>query len=318
MAVYTLLDRTDIERILSNYRVGTLRRFTGIADGLANSNYRVETSEGAFILRLLERQSRDQASFELRVLAFLAARDFPVPRPIPNREGALLGRYRGKDITLFSFIEGEMLREIQTLHLQQVGGALARMHLALRTFPERRPNDYDPPFLEQELAALFERLPASYHPLLQQLRDRLAQTAERRGIDALPQGIIHGDLFVDNTKFAGDRLSGILDFEVAAWGRYLFDVATCLLDWCAPWPAPSPARLLDPAKVAAFLAGYEAERPLEAIERAHLLDEMRMSALRFTLCRLTFLADTQDRSDAILPPNKDFREYLEKLEFLDT
>jgi len=45
-------------------------------------------------------------------------------------------------------------------------------------------------------------------------------------------GIIHGDLFLDNAKFEDDQLTGVYDFSEACNGDFLFDLAVVSLSWC--------------------------------------------------------------------------------------
>ena len=39
MAVYTKLNKENIEEILSNYSIGQLKEFRGIEEGIENTNY---------------------------------------------------------------------------------------------------------------------------------------------------------------------------------------------------------------------------------------------------------------------------------------
>ena len=39
MAVYTRLNQSEIEEILSNYNLGKLNSFKGIEEGIENTNY---------------------------------------------------------------------------------------------------------------------------------------------------------------------------------------------------------------------------------------------------------------------------------------
>ena len=39
MAVYTKLDKRDVEEILLNYSIGKLKSFKGIQEGIENTNY---------------------------------------------------------------------------------------------------------------------------------------------------------------------------------------------------------------------------------------------------------------------------------------
>jgi homoserine kinase type II len=119
---------------------------------------------------------------------------------------------------------------------------------------------------------------------------------------ASTQTLVHGDLFRDNVLWDGDRLVAILDFEQASGGTVAYDLAVCLNDWC--WDgAPRPDL------VTSLLEGYQRERTLTAADRLALPIEVRASAMRFTITRITdvFLARVDN-------PEKDFRDYLARLE----
>ena len=45
-------------------------------------------------------------------------------------------------------------------------------------------------------------------------------------------GIIHGDLFLDNAKFNNNKLCGVYDFSEACEGDFLFDIAVVAVSWC--------------------------------------------------------------------------------------
>ena len=56
MAVYTQVSAEEMGVLLARYDVGTLVSFKGIAEGVENSNYLVDTSAGRFILTLYEKR----------------------------------------------------------------------------------------------------------------------------------------------------------------------------------------------------------------------------------------------------------------------
>ena len=78
----------------------------------------------------------------------------------------------------------------------------------------------------------------------------------------LPQGVIHGDYFHDNVLWDDDGSPGVIDFYFACDDVLAYDVAIGVNDWCV-----TPAAALDAARTAAFIEGYESERPLEDLER---------------------------------------------------
>ena len=54
MAVYTKLNQNKIEEILSNYNLGKLESFTGIEEGIENTNYFLLVNKKKFILTIYE------------------------------------------------------------------------------------------------------------------------------------------------------------------------------------------------------------------------------------------------------------------------
>ena len=56
MAVYTKLNKRDIEEILSNYSIGKLKSFKGIQEGIENTNYYLLIEEKKYILTIYEKR----------------------------------------------------------------------------------------------------------------------------------------------------------------------------------------------------------------------------------------------------------------------
>ena len=48
----------------------------------------------------------------------------------------------------------------------------------------------------------------------------------------LPNGIIHGDLFIDNIFFKKNKISGIIDFYFAANDYFMYEIAICINALC--------------------------------------------------------------------------------------
>ena len=88
MAVYTEVSFEDLERLLAQYDIGAPLSFKGIAEGVENSNFYLQTDRGAFILTLYEKRvSADDLPFFLGLMEHLAARGLACPLPVQTRDG---------------------------------------------------------------------------------------------------------------------------------------------------------------------------------------------------------------------------------------
>src|SRR5690606_41990322 len=130
---------------------------------------------------------------------------------------------------------------------------------------------------------------------------------ERKWPGALPQGVIHADLFPDNVFFIGEKLSGVFDFYFACNDALAYDLAICLNAWC--FEADGSFNI---TKARALLQAYNAVRPLDAAELAALPLLARGSAMRFLLTRLY---DWLNHPAGAFVKPKDPLEYLKRLRF---
>ena len=56
MAVYTNLNESHIIDFLKLYDIGELISFSGITEGIENSNFHLKTSNGNYILTIFEKE----------------------------------------------------------------------------------------------------------------------------------------------------------------------------------------------------------------------------------------------------------------------
>ena len=307
MAVYTDVGDGELAEFLSEYPVGPLHYFTGIAEGVENSNFLVRTEGGTYILTLYEKRvNPDDLPFFLGLMHHLQARGVPCPTPLAGHDGEALRQLNGRPAALVSFIDGMWPRRIMPVHCAELGRALAGLHLAGADFPMRRPNDLSLSGW-RSLADATADGADSVKPGLAGLIARELEALPALWPESLPEGVIHADLFPDNVFFLGDKLSGLIDFYFACTERLVYDVAICLNAWCFERDGS-----FNVTKARALLGNYQAVRPLGADELAALPILCRGSALRFLLTRLY---DWLNHPEGALVTPKDPLEYEQKLRF---
>lgn len=277
MSVYTKVTEAELKVWLAHYDVGALRGFKGIAAGIENTNYFVDTTQGRYVLTLFERLAPQDLPFYLDLMAHLAGCAIPCPLPIASRQGTNMVDFKSKPAVLFTRLEGSTLTEPDEWHCAAVGAVLAAMHEAGRDFGGNLDNPRGPKWWHRTAPQVMPFLASDTQQLL---RTELAfQTAHRA--ENLPRGPVHADLFRDNVLFQDGELSGVLDFYFAGIDALLFDVAVTLNDWCVH----ADGRI-DTLRAQAFLEAYHAGRPLSAEEREAWPVMLRAAALRFWLSRL--------------------------------
>lgn len=281
MAVYTQVPAEMLAQFLRGYDVGDLVSSKGIAEGVSNSNFLVETDRARFILTLYEhRIDVSELPFFIALMEHLADAGQPVPRPIRDRAGEALQQLAGRTACLIEYLPGFSVSAPTVAQCRAAGEALAQLHQAGQSFPQARPNHLSREWWAEAAAGLGDRLD-QFAPGLHAL---VAQSLARVAAEwpaALPGGIVHADLFPDNVLMLGDRVTGLIDFYFACTDLYVYDLAVLHDAWAFAADGSAPL----PDHAAALFAGYEAVRPLSASERAALPLMGMGASLRFLLSR---------------------------------
>lgn len=282
MAVFTPVTLDDLVPWIDQFPLGAPRSLRGIASGIENSNFFLDTDRGEYVLTVFENLSFAELPFYLQLMAHLAARGIAVPAPVANHAGELVVAMHGKPTAIVSKLEGSCQMDPAPRHCAAVGAMLANMHLAGADFPLRQPNLRGLSWWRQTVPTVLSYLAPDLAMLLLDEMEFQEGFADSELAMALPVGPIHADLFRNNVMFDGERLCGFFDFYFAGFDTFLFDVAVTVNDWCITLADG----ILDPARVRALLDAYHAVRPFSASERASWQPMLRAAALRFWLSRL--------------------------------
>lgn len=282
MAVYTHVSAESLSAFLTRFDVGTLISAKGIAEGVENSNYLVDTTGGRFILTLYEKRvSADDLPFFMALLDHLADRGLPVPPAIKDRAGTEIQELEGRPACLIRFLPGVSLSHPTPAQARAAGAAMGAMHKAVADFAPTRTNSMGQPTwaaLHAQCGRDLDRIAPGLHDDLAVAIADLAATWPAAGLDRCA---IHADLFPDNVLMRDDRVTGLIDFYFACTDIRLFDLAIMHV----AWSFDATGNQFEAAVGDALIEGYATHFPLSDDERMAWSDLAVGACIRFTLSR---------------------------------
>lgn len=300
MAVYTHLGAEELGELIGHYNVGDLVSAKGIAEGVSNSNWLIETTgfdgngqDGAgarFILTMYERRIElEDLPYFLGLLDHLSTKSCPVPRTIHDCDGNTFRMVDGKAVALIEFLPGVSPTHPTPEQARAVGKTLAQLHLVSGDFELSRANTMG---FSDNLAVLEQCGDAGLASIHADLPKILGPARDAAALDMseLPRANVHADLFPDNVLMLGDKVTGLIDFYFACTDTMALDLATTH----AAWSFDSATGAYDAECGRALIQGYESVRPLTPAERTMLPEIAKGAALRFVASRAEDWLDTPD------------------------
>jgi homoserine kinase type II len=282
VAVFTPVSAEALAGFLDRYDVGTATSFKGIAEGVQNSNFLLDTDRGKrYFLTLYEdRVDAADLPYFLALTTHLADKGLPVPRPIPDRGDRTLQMLCGRPACLIEYVPGVSVTAPTPADAFATAAAMGAMHRALTDFAPVRANEHSLAGWRRLTGAIGDRFGA-VAPGLSGIVDEELGTLAARWPAALDRSTIHADLFADNVLLLGGAVSGLIDFYFACTDIRAYDLAVMHAAWCF---SPDGRRYY-PAIAAALVAGYQSEHLLTDAEIEAFGVLCRGAALRFTLTR---------------------------------
>jgi Ser/Thr protein kinase RdoA (MazF antagonist) len=205
--------------------------------------------------------------------------DLAVPEPQPTLDGRLVATVASEDLveprccSLLRWMEGRCHSESpRPIHLRRLGGAMARLH--------NHADVWSPPdgfvrirwdgetFFGDTMeygginaADVWDLVPVDLRRKFDDVATRVGRRMDELGTDPATFGLIHADLHLENTLFAGAE-ARLIDFDDCGFGYRMYDVAVAL------WELRHRADYI--AFREALVEGYTEHRPLSGDQLADL------------------------------------------------
>lgn len=264
---------------LHQYNLGTLLQCTPLLGGTVNSNYLIYTQKGKWVLTIFEVMPNHLAHQISQFLLFLNNHQFPTPVVQHTLSKKVIIFFQDKPSIIVTYIKGSSPLYPTPQQCYQIGSTLGELHNLTQSYISHLPNTMNNTWREQTAHLLMSHFTLNEQDLIRSVLQEQANLPYKE----LPYGIIHFDLFRDNTLFIGKTLKGIIDFYYACYDTLLLDLSICMHDWCTNWQ--DPKRTIIKENLTALKKGYELVRPLTEIEHNTMPSMLKISALHFWLAR---------------------------------
>tara|TARA_Y100000782_G_scaffold84690_1_gene91776 strand:- start:16467 stop:17423 length:957 start_codon:yes stop_codon:yes gene_type:complete len=285
LAVYTHLDKNNLDLFLNDFDLGSLVSFKGIDGGIENTNYFItlknENEESEYVLTLFEELSYEELPYFVELCQWLSDKQIDVPFALKDKNGIGLKKLKNRPAAIQPRFYGEHVAqsELTPEHCAAIGRVLGEFHVAADSFYLERQAHRGVFWWRRESELLSPKLTLEDQQLLKEEVKRFDQLRDQPG--DIKVGTIHGDLFHDNVLFQGTEVSAVLDLYNAATAFLLFDLAIVANDWCC-----NPDGSIDPLRESALLTAYGKARPFTKDEKSAWPILTCTAAMRFWLSRL--------------------------------
>ena len=307
MAVYTKINKKDISYINKKFENQKFLSFKGIKQGIENTNYLLKSKNNKFILTIFEKRvQKKEIPFFMKLMDQLNDLKIRCPKPLKNRDGKYLFKIKNKVACVVSFLDGKDKKNLSLKNCYDIGKTVAQMHSSSKKIRLFRKNSMNIKNLNPLLKSI--KFKSKKFINLEKFLKSNFREIKNKWPKKLPNGIIHGDLFIDNIFFKKNKISGIIDFYFAANDYFMYEIAICINALC--FDKKKSQFKLNKKKVKNLIRGYEGIKKISGIEKKSLNILCRAAAMRYFLTRLYDYTNTPKTA---LIKIKDPREYYQKL-----
>ena len=197
--------KLELEEIRAFFDV---QKLTPTINGISDTVYILDDK---YILKLFEDSSLESLDEEIRLLEL--CEDLPISKIV--KKPFII---KNKPAMIYEKCSGKSLDKTSINSIEQIGRFLKEFHTITKN---KSTSNID----------LFEK------SRVQKLIDKTGNNEFQKIFDTIDielknDGIIHGDLFMDNATFIDDKLSCVFDLNDTCNGDFIYDLAVVALSWC--------------------------------------------------------------------------------------
>jgi homoserine kinase type II len=264
MGVKSVVSLDEINSIFVSFNFIQL---TPTTSGIIDTTYIVSTCQNEYILKKYERDISAKIDEEIKLLSELKSVGLNVATCIEENFGWYL----------YEKLQGSQPKCVKSYHLQALARFLAKVHRHThkRTCSSK--------FIEQnEIRKLLNYAKRNYFWYYKKVE-------LLKNYNPKNDGLIHGDIFKDNTVFEGEKV-GVFDFIDSSCGSFAFDVAVTLVGFESLKHTPYFLNL--------FVNSYNQHAP-KKLKREDVAKEVKIASAFYALKRINGYKNTKKAKELL-------------------
>ncbi|WP_422361946.1 homoserine kinase [Reichenbachiella sp.] len=241
------------KQLISKYNLGKVIGVESLTQGYANENLKVITEQGSVLYRVCKQQPLHLLEYEVRLMRALKEAGIKTAFPIAAADGKCIQKSEEHFVMLYEFKEGEEpeLTEKVAFQIGTEVGKLSQISLTKGLQKKNAVHIDNCHVLIRDFIQCKNSMPEVFGYFKEQT-DYLTSQLD----STLPIGLVHGDIFPNNTIYDGEDLIAIIDFEEACSDQLMFDVGMTINGFCFV------NNELQPALLRSFLEAYNSQREM--------------------------------------------------------
>jgi Ser/Thr protein kinase RdoA (MazF antagonist) len=286
MAVKTTFSTRDFVEILSDYNLGEYKHSKPFTTGAVQTNFLLQTTKGRFAFKYYENRSEESVLFESDLIRHLTARNYPCPPQCENKDGKLVGNYKGKPFVIFGFVQGRQLKNPSESQRKQLVRKVAELQNITKDYRPKNAEfrlNYNVETCRELARKTAKKInTANANEKLKWYESELSQLELP---ESLPKGICHCDFHFSNVLFDHGEFRALMDFDDANYTFLLYDLAALIDPFLFVFGPDTWSKFKKDENVFDFteprktVAEYMKHRLLSDGEKEHLFDVLKLSIM---------------------------------------
>jgi len=251
MGVKTSITLSELNKLFPFYN---FTKITPTSDGIIDTTYIVSSLSSSYILKRYERDIPNKIALDIKLLDELKSNGLSVPTCRDEKDGWYI----------YERLKGSHPKNVKSYHIQAVARFLSKMHNV--TSKKKCSTNI---IIEDEVTEALNYVKSNYFGYYKRFEFLKNFTQHS-------DGIIHGDIFKDNTIFDGKKV-GVIDFIDSSCGTFEYDVAVALIGF--------DVKINNNYFINLFLKNYNQHAP-KKLDKQTVITKMKFASHFFALKRV--------------------------------